>query len=152
MLRMFVPAGAGWAAGAAARVVRSVVIIAAIAALNFVIVHLAPGDVADVLAGESGAASPDYIADLKVRFGLDQPLWVQFGDYMSRVAHLDLGYSFRFSRSVASLIWDRLPATLALTVPTLLLAFAAGSLLGILAARRGGHVRDAAVSIASLCF
>jgi peptide/nickel transport system permease protein len=135
-----------------ARVVRSVVIIAAIAALNFVIVHLAPGDVADVLAGESGAASPDYIADLKVRFGLDQPLWVQFGDYMSRVAHLDLGYSFRFGRSVASLIWDRLPATLALTVPTLLLAFVAGSLLGIIAARRVGKLSDAAVSIASLVF
>ena len=69
-----------------ARIVRSLAIIAAIAALNFVIVHLAPGDVADVLAGESGAASPDFIADLRTRFGLDQPLWMQFAVYMGRIA------------------------------------------------------------------
>jgi peptide/nickel transport system permease protein len=135
-----------------ARIVRSVLIITAIASLNFGIVHLAPGDVADVLAGESGAASASYIADLKMRFGLDQPLWVQFADYMSRIAHLDLGYSFRFGRPVASLIWERLPATLALTVPTLFLAFAVGSLLGIVAARRVGKLGDAVVSVASLVF
>ena len=134
------------------RILRSILIVAAIAAINFGIVHLAPGDVADVLAGESGAASPQYIADLKVRFGLDQPLWVQFADYMNRIAHLDLGYSFRFSRPVASLIFERLPATLALTVPTLLLAFAAGSLLGVIAARRAGRLTDAAVSVAALVF
>jgi len=134
------------------RVLRSVLSVAAIAAINFGIVHLAPGDVADVLAGESGAASPQYIADLKDRFGLDQPLWVQFVDYMGRIAHLDLGYSFRFGRPVASLILERLPATLALTVPTLLLAFAAGSFLGVVAARRAGKLTDAAVSVAALVF
>jgi len=134
------------------RLLRSALIIAAIAALNFVIVHLAPGDVADVLAGESGAASPDFIADLRARFGLDQPLWLQFALYMGRIAHLDLGYSFRFGRPVASLIFERLPATLALMVPTLLLAFSAGSLLGVIAARRVGRWSDAAVSVVALIF
>jgi len=134
------------------RLLRSALIIAAIAALNFVIVHLAPGDVADVLAGESGAASPDFIADLRARFGLDQPLWLQFALYMDRIAHLDLGYSFRFGRPVASLIFERLPATLALMVPTLLLAFSAGSLLGVIAARRVGRWSDAAVSVVALIF
>ena len=85
----------------ASRLSRSAVIIAAIAALNFVIVHLAPGDVADVLAGESGAASPEFIADLRTRFGLDKPLWVQFLIYMGQIAQFDLGYSFRFSRPAA---------------------------------------------------
>jgi peptide/nickel transport system permease protein len=136
----------------AARIVRSLVIIAAIAALNFVIVHLAPGDVADVLAGESGAASPDFIADLKTRFGLDQPLWWQFAVYMGRIAQLDLGYSFRFGRPVASLVFERLPATLLLMIPTLILAFVAGSLLGIIAARRVGRWSDAAISVAALAF
>ena len=134
------------------RLLRSALIIAAIAALNFVIVHLAPGDVADVLAGESGAASPDFIADLRARFGLDQPLWLQFALYMGRIAHLDLGYSFRFGQPVASLIFERLPATLALMVPTLLLAFSAGSLLGVIAARRVGRWSDAAVSVVALIF
>jgi peptide/nickel transport system permease protein len=135
-----------------AKILRSVLIIAAIGALNFGIVHLAPGDVADVLAGESGAASPDFIADLRTRFGLDQPLWVQFLVYMGRIAHLDLGYSFRFGQPVASLIFERLPATLLLMVPTLILAFAAGSFLGVIAARRVGRWTDAAVSVAALVF
>ena len=136
----------------ASRLVRSAVIIAVIAALNFVIVHLAPGDVADVLAGESGAASPDYIADLRVRFGLDQPLWMQFAVYMTRIVHLDLGYSFRFSEPVASLIFERLPATLLIMVPTLLLSVATGSVLGIIASRRVGRWSDVAVSVTSLAF
>ena len=136
----------------AVRLARSVAIVAAIAALNFLIVHLAPGDVADVLAGESGAASPEFIADLRTRFGLDQPLHVQFAVYMGRIAQLDLGYSFRFSRSVASLVFERLPATLLLMIPTLILAFVFGSVLGVAAARRVGRWSDAIVSIMALVF
>lgn len=134
------------------RLVRSIFIIAAIAALNFGIVHLAPGDVADVLAGEAGAASPDYIAELRARFGLDQPLWRQFLIYMGQIAQLDLGYSFRYSRSVASLVFERLPATMLLMMPTLLLAFVVGAGLGVAAARRAGKWSDAAVSAAALVF
>jgi peptide/nickel transport system permease protein len=134
------------------RLVRSVLIVAVIAALNFGIVHLAPGDVADVLAGESGAASPDYIADLKVRFGLNEPLSTQFVLYMARMGRLDLGYSFRFGEPVAKLMFERLPATLLIMIPTLLLAFATGSILGIVAARRVGRWSDVAVSMAALVF
>ncbi len=134
------------------RILRSLLIVAAIAALNFGIVHLAPGDVADVLAGESGAASPEFIADLRARFGLDKPLWMQFLIYMGQIAHFDLGYSFRFSRPVADLVIERLPATLMLMMPTLFLAFVAGSALGVAAARRAGKWSDAFVSIAALFF
>jgi peptide/nickel transport system permease protein len=126
--------------------------VVAIAALNFVIVHMAPGDVADVMAGESGAASAEYVADLKQRFGLDQPIIVQFFVYMGRMAQLDLGYSFRFGRPVASLIFERLPATLILAIPTLILAFIMGSVLGVVASRRVGTWRDAAISIGALVF
>lgn len=134
------------------RLVRSVFIIAVIAALNFLIVHLAPGDVADVLAGESGAASPEYIADLRSRFGLDQPVWIQFLVFMGRVAQLDLGYSFRYSRPVLSLVLERLPATLLLMIPTLILSFVGGTLLGIIAAQRVGRWSDTAISVAALVF
>jgi peptide/nickel transport system permease protein len=134
------------------RLLRSLLIVAAIAALNFGIVHLAPGDVADVLAGESGAASPEFIADLRARFGLDKPLWMQFLIYMGQIAHFDLGYSFRFSRPVAELVLERLPATLMLMIPTLFFAFVTGSALGVAAARRAGKWSDAAVSVAALFF
>jgi peptide/nickel transport system permease protein len=134
------------------RLIRSIVIVAIVAAINFAIVHLAPGDVADVLAGESGAGSPDFVADLRVRFGLDQPLWTQFVVYMARTAQLDLGYSFRFSESVSTLIFERLPATLLVMIPTLLLSFATGSVLGIAASRRVGRWTDVAVSVTALVF
>lgn len=134
------------------KVFRSLLIIAAIAALNFGIVHLAPGDVADVLAGESGAASPEFIAELQVRFGLDQPLWRQFLIYMGQIAQLDLGYSFRFSRPVTALVFERLPATLLLMIPTLFLALVVGSSLGVAAARRAGRWSDAVVSVTALFF
>ncbi len=135
-----------------ARILRSILIIAAIAALNFGIVHLAPGDVADVLAGESGAASPEFIEDLRVRFGLDKPLWQQFLIYMGQIAQFDLGYSFRFSRPVIDLVLERLPATLMLMIPTLFLAFVVGTSLGVAAARRAGRWSDAVVSITALFF
>lgn len=134
------------------RLFRSAIIIVSIAALNFVIVHLAPGDVVDVLAGENGAASPEFIADLRTRFGLDEPLWKQFLMYMSQIAQFDLGYSFRFSRPVVSLVMERLPATLILMIPTLILAFCVGSALGVAASRRAGKWSDTAISAAALVF
>jgi peptide/nickel transport system permease protein len=134
------------------RLARSLLIIFAIAALNFGIVHLAPGDVADVLAGEAGAASPEYIADLRARFGLDRPLWEQFVIYMGRIVQFDLGYSFRYSRSVVSLVMERLPATVLLMIPTLVLAFVVGAGFGVAAARRAGTWKDAALSAAALVF
>ena len=134
------------------RLWRSIAIVAAIAALNFIVVHLAPGDVAEVMAGESGAASPEYVAELKSRFGLDRPIVVQFFVYMSRIVQLDLGYSFRFGRPVATLIFERLPATLLLAIPTLMLAFVMGSVLGVVASRRVGSLSDAAISIGALVF
>ena len=134
------------------RLLRSVAIVLTIAAFNFAIVHLAPGDVVDVLAGESGAASPEFVADLRARFGLDQPLWTQFLVYMERIAHFDLGYSFRFGRPVAGLVLERLPATLALMLPALVLSLLIGVVLGVAAARKFGTWRDAAITSAALVF
>ena len=69
--------------------------ILAIVVLNFLLLHLAPGDAADVLAGEAGAATPEYMAQLRQNFGLDQPLYVQLLVYLKKILTLDLGYSFR---------------------------------------------------------
>jgi len=80
-----------------------------IVVLNFALLHLAPGDAADVLAGEAGSATPEYMAQLRQKFGLDQPLLVQLAAYLKRVLILDLGYSFRHNMTVTELIahlWD----------------------------------------------
>ncbi|RVT91657.1 ABC transporter permease [Rhodovarius crocodyli] len=117
-----------------------------IAALNFLILQLAPGDVVDVLAGEAGAATPEYMAQLRAAFGLDRPLPVQFLHYLGNLATLDLGFSFRLNMPVLGLIMTRLPATLLLMTSALAIAVVAGSLLGVLAATRVGSWADTALS------
>ncbi|MBM3573616.1 MAG: ABC transporter permease, partial [Alphaproteobacteria bacterium] len=134
----------------ARRLGHAVVIVLLIVGINFTILHLAPGDAVDVLAGETGAASPQYLADLRQRFGLDQPLHVQFLKYVWNVAQLDLGMSHRNNKSVLSLILERLPATLLLMLGSIGLAFIAGIALGVAASRRVGSAADAVISVVAL--
>ena len=121
-----------------------------IAIINFLILQLAPGDAVDVLAGEAGAADPGYVADLRQRFGLDQPLPVQLGHYLLNLARLDLGYSFRHNMPVGELIIQRLPATLLLMVASLGIAFIGGIVLGATAARKVNSLTDNVISVLAL--
>ena len=121
--------------------------ILTIVVLNFALVHLAPGDAADVLAGEAGSATPEYMAQLRQTFGLDQPLHVQLAVYLERVVTLDLGYSFRHNMSVSELIVTRLGPTLLLMLTVLALSVGLGVVLGAVAARNLNRWRDNVISI-----
>ena len=66
-------------------------VVLAIAALNFVLLHLAPGDAADIIAAQSGGASAEFVGELRRSFGLDRPLYQQFVIYIGRLLTLDLG-------------------------------------------------------------
>lgn len=132
------------------RLGQAVPIVIGIAVFNFLLVHLAPGDAADVLAGEAGGATPEYIAQLKSKFGLDQPLYIQLAMFLWNVVTLDLGFSFRHNMPVADLILARLPATLLLMVCAIALAFAAGTFLGVTAARHVNRVLDRMISVGAL--
>lgn len=134
----------------ARRVLQAVPIVLGIAIFNFLLLHLAPGDAADVLAGEAGGASEEYLAQMKAKFGLDQPLYVQLGRYLANVATLDLGFSFRHNMAVADLIGGRLPATLLLMVTAVAVAFALGIVLGVTAARHVRRPIDGLVSVIAL--
>lgn len=116
----------------------------------FFLLHLAPGDAADVLAGEAGAASQAYIEALRTKFQLDQPLYVQLFAYVKNVLMFDLGYSFRQDAPVASLIESRLVPTLLLMGAALLLAIVLGVALGMLAASKPGSWLDRCISVLSL--
>ena len=133
------------------RLVQAAVTIACIILINFAILHLAPGDAVDVLAGEAGSADPAMLADLRARLGLDQPLTTQLAAYAGQLLQFNLGYSFHNNASVLHLITERLPATLLLMVPSLCLAFLAGILFGVIAARRVNSWTDAVISAATLC-
>jgi len=120
--------------------------------LNFLLLQLAPGDAADVMAAESGSATEETLAALRARFGLDQPLLLQLLGYLNNLAHFSLGYSPRYNMPVAELIGQRLPGTLLLMATALTLAFAVGLLLGLVMAATAGRWPDRVVSVLALLF
>jgi peptide/nickel transport system permease protein len=132
------------------RLLQAVPVIFAILVLNFLLLHLAPGDAAQVLAGEAGSATPEYMAQLRQRFGLDRSLALQLLIYVKNMLVLDLGFSFRHGLPVLELILGRLGPTLLLMVTTLVVSVATGIGLGLLAASRVGSWRDTLISILAL--
>jgi len=132
------------------RILQAIPVILAIVVMNFLLLQLAEGDAVDVLAGEAGSATPVYIAQLRERFGLDQPVHVQLVRYVTNILSLDLGYSFRQEMQVSELILMRLGPTLLLMVTTLIIAVGFGALLGILAARGLNTWRDNLISVFAL--
>jgi peptide/nickel transport system permease protein len=132
------------------RLAQAVPVVLAMVVFNFALLHLAPGDAADVLAGESGSATPEFMTQLRADFGLDRPLLVQLGYYLGQVLSLDLGFSFRHKLPVLDLILTRLPATLVLMGTAITLAVTVGILLGVLAARYVNTWVDGAVSVFAL--
>src|SRR5690606_2166566 len=114
------------------RLAYAVVLLLAVVALNFLLIHISPGDPVETIAGSMGGMSEELRAQLRQEFGLDKPFIVQLGIYLGRVLQGDLGQSYFFNAPVASLIWERVPATLLLVVVSVLVAFVVGTLLGAL--------------------
>ena len=129
------------------RLLQAVPTVLVIVALNFVLLQLAPGDAADVLAGEAGSATPEFMAQLRQKFGLDQPLGLQLLLYMKQIVSFDLGYSFRHDMPVAQLILSRLGPTLLLMLTVFALSVLSGALLGSLAARNLNRWQDNMISM-----
>ena len=134
------------------RGVKAAIVILAIVVFNFFLIHAAPGDPASVIAGQSGAADAQFIAQLRAQFGLDEPLLVQLWIYVKGVLTLDLGFSHRQQQPVTVLILERLPATLLLTGTAFAFAVIAGVTLGTLAAQRVGTWADSAITVLALAF
>ncbi|MCA0918784.1 ABC transporter permease [Pseudooceanicola nanhaiensis] len=132
------------------RVLQIIPVVIAIAALNFLLLSLAPGDAADVISANNGGASAEEVQALRESLGLDRPMIVQFFSYMGGVLTLDLGQSYVRGMPVLDLVMSRVPATLLLMVTSLALAVLAGILLGILSSTRYGSLLDRVMSIISL--
>lgn len=137
---------------AAIRLLKAFGVIFAIVTLNFMLIRLAPGDPAAVMAGQAGVADELFMQQLRAQFGLDQPLWQQYLVYVGNILQGDLGYSYRQGSAVLDLILERLPATLLLTGTAFVFALGAGVVLGSIAAARVGKLPDLIVSVLSLLF
>jgi len=142
--------GTGRAGYVVRRLLLAAPVVFAILVLNFLLLHLAPGDAAQVLAGEAGSASPEYMAQLRQRFGLDRPLALQLLLYAKNMLTLDLGFSFRHNLPVLDLIAGRLWPTLLLMLTTLVVSVVSGILFGLLAAARAGTWQDTLITILAL--
>lgn len=129
------------------RLLQAVPTVLVIVALNFLLLQLAPGDAADVLAGEAGSATPEFMAQLRQKFGLDQPIGLQLLLYMKQIVSFDLGFSFRHDMPVAQLIVSRLGPTLLLMLTVFTLSVLLGALLGSLAARNLNRWQDNMISM-----
>ena len=125
-------------------------LLLAVLVLNFTLIHIAPGDVADTIAGDMGGADAEVMAQIRRDYGLDRPFHEQLLAYVAKLTRLDLGYSFFFNRPVTELLLERLPATLLLILSAQVLAIMLGTVLGVIAARRPNGMLSHGVTIFAL--
>jgi peptide/nickel transport system permease protein len=128
----------------ARRVLAGVPTLWGVATVVFFMARLLPGDPARVIAGV--LASPEDVERIRKQMGLDQPLWVQYLDFMGSLLHLDLGTSAHTNAPVVEEIGSRLPYTIELALIALAIAITAGILAGIVAAIRRNTWLDLLIS------
>jgi peptide/nickel transport system permease protein len=132
------------------RVLAVVPLLLIVTALVFSLILLLPGDAAVALVGMENATE-EKLAAVREQLGLDRPLWVQYGRWLGRALHGDLGTSFRTGEPVAEALISRVPVTLGLAVGSTLVGLVVGVPLAVLAAlRRGSAIDAAARGIAAL--
>jgi peptide/nickel transport system permease protein len=132
------------------RLAQGLALVLAVVVLNFVLVHAAPGDPVETIAGASGGMDEKLQAELRAQYGLDRPLPVQLGIYLGKVLRGDLGYSYFFNLPVSGLIAERVPATLALVLTSVLAAFVMGTTLGVLSSRKPNGWLSQTINVLSL--
>ncbi|SDW44397.1 peptide/nickel transport system permease protein [Albimonas donghaensis] len=132
------------------RLLNAAGLLLAVLVFNFALIHMAPGDPVEVLAGEMGGATPELLAEIRAGYGLDRPFHVQLLTYLGRVAQGDLGHSFYYDQPVTGLILDRIGATLLLVCAALTLALLLGCFLGVVSAQNRNGWLSHLVTLLSL--
>ena len=128
----------------------AITLILAVIVLNFVLIHLAPGDPAEVIAGEMGGATAEILADIRKAYGLDKPLYEQLGRYLYRFSQGDMGQSLYYNTPVKDLILSRIGPTILLVMSALIFAIIIGTVLGVVASLNPNGITSALVTILSL--
>jgi peptide/nickel transport system permease protein len=118
----------------------------------FLLLQLAPGDAIDALMGQMGSSDDALAALLRGYYGLNGSVWARLATYLWHLVTFDLGVSVTYGEPVARVILSRIPVTLLLMTSALVLAFVAGTVIGIVAARRVNRWPDTVISILGLVF
>ena len=122
------------------RVLVTIPVMAIVALFVFSLLYIAPGDPAAVIAGDQ--ASPADVERIRQSLGLDRPFLIQFGSWIWRILHFDLGTSIFTNLPVSSMIAQRIEPTLSLMVLTLVLTILVAVPLGVIAAWKAGSLID----------
>ncbi|MGB3731901.1 ABC transporter permease [Microbacterium sp.] len=108
----------------------------------FFLFYVTPSDPARIIAGDK--ATEELMAQIRVKLGLDQPIYMQYLQFMGNLFHGDLGYSYRSNMPVTELLASRIPVTMSLVLGAVVLWLAIGIPIGITSARHPGTLRDRA--------
>jgi peptide/nickel transport system permease protein len=132
------------------RLLWAIVTLIIVSFLTFLIFYvLPPGDPAVLRAGHT--ANPQLVAEIRHTYGLDKPYWVQYWDYSRAIVlHFNFGYSYQVSQPVKTLVFDRLPATISLTVGAAVIWVTIGMTVGAISAVRPRSLLDRATIVGSL--
>ncbi|MBR9894053.1 ABC transporter permease [bacterium] len=114
-----------------------------------ILIHLVPGDPVRIMYG-SFQTTPEELEAIRVRLGLDQPIWTQYLMYLERLVQGDLGRSIVGDQPVLDVLLTRFPATLALTMSSLAIAIVVGMSLGFLAAYKRGTWVDVGAMVLAI--
>lgn len=123
------------------RLLQSLLTILGVSVLVFLMLYLTPGDPVQIMLQGSNA-TPEQVETLRHQLGLDQPIYVRYGDYILDALSGDLGTSYQTREPILTAITTQLPSTLELTLAALCVAVAIGVVLGTIAAVRSGSWID----------
>jgi peptide/nickel transport system permease protein len=129
------------------RLVYGLILMLGVVVLNFILIRLAPGDPAVVIAGEMGGGDAALLDAIRIEYGLDKPMLTQLGIYLGNILQGDLGQSFFFNQPVATLIGNRIGPTILLVLSAQVLSILLGVFLGVIAARKPNGVLSGVVSV-----
>ena len=132
------------------RILLGITVLWAITTVVFVMFFVAPTHVAQLIAGRQ--ATPQTVALVSQRLGLDRPILTQYFDYLSRLLHGDLGYSYYNSTPVTTLLWQRVPVTASLALGAAVMWLVIGISSGVLASIRPRSLADRVVTASALFF
>ena len=114
------------------------------------LIHIVPGDPVQIMFAQSQGSTPEQIEQVRVNLGLDQPIYIQYLNYLDRLSKGDLGRTIRGGQPVLEVIFQRLPNTILLATSAMVIAILLGVPLGFLAAYNKGTISDTFIMILAI--
>ena len=114
------------------------------------LIHIVPGDPVQIMFAQSQGSTPEQIEQVRINLGLDQPIYIQYLNYIDQLSRGDLGKTIRGGQPVLEVIFQRLPNTILLATSAMMIAILLGVPLGFLAAYNKGTIFDTLIMILAI--